>query len=67
MKVEKLPLKSMIKNGIISGLIFSIGNAFYDFFTNEPFDILKFILNFLIFGITFGAIFRFKYTKEDNK
>ncbi|NNE32070.1 MAG: hypothetical protein HKN40_06845 [Winogradskyella sp.] len=63
MKRESLPLKDVTKNGVLNGLFFSITMAGYDYFTDEPFSIMKFVFHFISFGFFMAISFRYKYTK----
>jgi hypothetical protein len=65
MKREKLPIKTVIKTGLLNGLLFAILMAGFDYFSNEPFSIKKFIFHFICFGFFMAISFRYKYTKEN--
>lgn len=60
---EKLPLKSIVMTGLLSGLFFTAAMAAYDYFTDEPFSMSKFLLHALFFGFFMGIAFRYKYMK----
>ena len=68
MEKELLPVKTIIKNGFISGLIYVIGSLIIDYFTDEPFSWVKYIVNFIIFGTIMAMFFRYRYvrTKEED-
>ncbi|MBU2929985.1 hypothetical protein [Winogradskyella psychrotolerans] len=62
--IEKLPLKKRIISGITSGLLYALLMAGYDYFTDVPFSILKFILHSVFFGLVMSYAFRYKVTKN---
>lgn len=67
MRREKLPLKKLIKSGFLNGLFFASTMAAFDYFTNEPFSIKKFLFHGLFFGFFMAIAFRYKYTKDNNQ
>jgi len=66
MAIERATLKRRIITGLLCGLLFSTIMAFFDYFTNEPFLLFKFVFNFFFFGLFMGIAFRYS-TKKDNK
>ncbi|WP_034058569.1 hypothetical protein [Lacinutrix jangbogonensis] len=44
-------IKNSLKLGVIYGLIFAGGFYIYDAFNDKPFDLNKFVFNFIIFTI----------------
>ncbi len=67
MEREKLPLKTIIKTGLLSGLFFAVTMAAFDYFTHEPFSIMKFLFHGLFFGLLMAIAFRYKYTNNNKK
>ena len=63
---EKLPLKTMTKIGLINGVFFALSMAIFDYFNDDSFSILKFIIHFVIFGFFMALSFRYKYTKNKD-
>ncbi len=51
MGINKSNLWSKIIYGIISGLVYAITLALIDYFREKDFDLIKFILGFVLFGI----------------
>ena len=66
MERERLSLKSLVIKGVINGLLFAIGMAAFDFFTNEPFSWIKFLFHGIFFGLFMAIAFRYKYLKNNK-
>lgn len=64
MKKGALPIKSQIISGVISGLMYAIGMALFDYFKDKPFSFTQFLIYFLSFGFVMSFVFRYKYAKE---
>lgn len=64
MKKERLSLKTSLKIGVISGSIFAILMAAFDYFDDESFSLIKFTVNLLVFGVVMAIVFRYKHTIE---
>nr|WP_321226401.1 hypothetical protein [uncultured Psychroserpens sp.] len=64
MKKEKLPLKTVITNGIVCGFFYAIIVAIKDIYDGEPLSVIKYVLHFFAFGVFMTAAFRYKYTKD---
>jgi len=61
---EKTKLK--IKSGIFSGLLFAMLMAGFDFYNEENFSVLKFMIHFAFFGGVMGIMAKEKVKKEAN-
>lgn len=64
MDIEKLSIKKRILIGVFSGLIYSLFMAGFDYYTNEPFSLLKFIFHFVFFGLFMGIALRYTNKKK---
>jgi len=64
--IEKLPLQKRVLTGVIIGVFYALMMAGYDYFTEESFSLLKFVLNALFFGLVMSYAFRYKVTKKKN-
>jgi len=64
LKKEKLPIKTVLKTGAIMGLAFAGTMAAFDWFDGKSFSILKFCLQFLIFGGIMALFNRYKPIKK---
>ncbi|WP_179335054.1 hypothetical protein [Winogradskyella costae] len=62
--IEKLPLKKRIISGVAIGLFYASLMAGYDYFTDEPFSLPKFLFNAFFFGLVMSYAFRYKITKN---
>lgn len=59
-------IKKPLKVGVIYGLVFASGFYIYDAFNDKPFDLNKFIYNFIIFTILIVAKEVYTNRKKDN-
>ena len=62
--------KTIIKSGLLSGIIYAGLMAGFDYSDGQDFRIWRFIFNLLFFGIFMGLINRYnlkKQTKKGNK
>jgi uncharacterized membrane protein len=66
MKKELRSKKDIVRQAAISGFIFAIVMAIFDFFSEAPFSFLKFIVHFLVYGLIMGFLFRYKRTKQSS-
>ncbi|MGJ8549983.1 hypothetical protein [Winogradskyella wichelsiae] len=64
--IEKLPLKKRIITGVAIGLLYTSLMAGFDYVTDKPFSLLKFLLNAFFFGLVMGYVFRYKITKNKD-
>ena len=64
MKRERLPIRTRVKVGLLSGVIFASGMAVFDYIDKQPFDIMEFLFYFIVYGLIFALIFPYKYTKD---
>ncbi|WP_417871972.1 hypothetical protein [Winogradskyella sp.] len=66
MKKEPIPLKKVIINGVINGLIFTLFmEGYYNFFTEDKFSLLRVFIHFFAFGFFMALIFRYQYRKKN--
>ncbi len=65
--IGKLSLKKRILSGFIFGLVYAITMAFFDYFTESPFNFGKFVFNGLFFGILMGFFIGFCGVKNKKK
>ncbi|MFB0903002.1 MAG: hypothetical protein QMB11_01350 [Nonlabens sp.] len=68
---EKLDYKSIVLSGSFGGLVYAIiMSIFYQFTGDEGFHFVKFVVDFLMFGLLVAAIIWWsmrKGKKENNK
>ena len=64
--IEKLPLKKRVVSGIGTGLLYASLMAGLDYFTDQPFSLLKFLFNAFFFGLAMSYAFRYKITKKKD-
>ncbi len=57
-------LKTRIISGSIGGLVFAIVMALFDYFDSKEFNLLKFVISSLIFGIFMFILVKTKNKKE---
>ncbi|MCF7569128.1 hypothetical protein L3X37_12240 [Sabulilitoribacter arenilitoris] len=57
-------LKSQIIYGIISGFVYAGFIAIVDYYRDKEFDLKKFIIGFVLFGIGMIIVARIKNKKE---
>jgi hypothetical protein len=62
----KLSKNYKIKIGVFSGLLFLSIITLFDLIDGEPFSILKFSLNTVVFGTIMSFIIRWKRTKTEE-
>ncbi|NRB82164.1 MAG: hypothetical protein HRU49_00055 [Winogradskyella sp.] len=62
----KLSGNYRIKIGVFSGFLFSSIITLFDLIGGEPFSVLKFSLNTVVFGTIMGFIIRSKRTKIEE-
>ena len=56
--------KSRIIYGSVSGLVYALVIALLDYFNDEEFDLRKFIIGFVIFGIAMMIFARMRKSKN---
>ena len=61
-----LPIKSIIRIGLFNGLFFVVTMATFDYVSNEPLSIPKFLFHAFFFGLAMAIAFRYKYTKKEQ-
>lgn len=61
--IEKLPLKKRILGGLTFGVIYASLMAGYDYITNVPFSLPKFLFHALVFGFLMSIVFKYKTKK----
>ncbi|MFD2550961.1 hypothetical protein ACFSQP_03935 [Bizionia sediminis] len=59
--------KSYIKLGLISGVMFALVMATFDYYMGRPFSIIKFAAHFVLFGLFNGYMAYRKVKKEEKK
>jgi len=52
----KAQTESIIKSGLLGGFIYALLMAGYDYSKEQDFRLLKFIINFLFFGLFIGLL-----------
>lgn len=52
--------KTKIKTGFFCGIFYAIIMAGFDFLDKENFHLLKFLFNFLFFGICMASMMKYK-------
>lgn len=57
-------LKHQIIYGVITGLIYASFIAIVDYFRGEAFDLKKFVIGFVFFGIAMFIVTKIKSKKE---
>ena len=58
--------KAFVNAGLISGLLFALVMAGFDYFREQPFSLLKFALHFVLFGAFNGYMAYRKHKKENT-
>lgn len=58
-----MDIKKYIITGLISGLVFAILLAGWDYYKQNPFSVLKFVIHTVVFGAFNGYM---TYRKEKN-
>jgi len=64
-KMEK-NIKLKIRTGVLSGLIFAVIMAGFEFYDEEKFSVLKFIFHAVIFGFFMGLMARDRSKKNTD-
>jgi len=59
-------IKLKIRTGVLSGLIFAVIMAGFEFYDENKFSVLKFIFHAVIFGFFMGLMARDKSKKNTN-
>ena len=60
-------IKTIIKSGLISGIIYAGLMAGFDYSDGQDFSMWRFIFNALIFGIFMGLMTRYNLKKQADK
>ena len=60
-------IKTIIKSGLISGIIYAGLMAGFDYSDGQDFRMWRFIFNALIFGIFMGLMTRYNLKKQADK
>ncbi|AXO79015.1 hypothetical protein DZC78_01005 [Olleya aquimaris] len=58
-----MDIKKYIITGLISGLVFAILLAGWDYYKQSPFSVLKFVIHTVVFGVFNGYMTYRKETK----
>lgn len=66
MSVQKTPWKSRIKLGLLSGLVYAGIMAAFDYMSNEPFHVVKFIFSTIFFGAFMALTTKWMVPKNKN-
>ncbi len=56
-----------IRSGIVSGLVFALITASFDYFNDQPFSVLKFAMHSVFFGLFNGYMVYRKFKKDQNE
>ena len=59
--------KVFIKSGLLSGLIYAILMAGFNYYDGEPFKIFKFLFHFFFFGLSMGLLASYNHKKTAQK
>ena len=59
--------KPFILSGILSGFVFALFMSGFDYFNDQPFLFIKFVMNFVFFGLFNGYMVYRKNKKDQNK
>ena len=59
--------KVFIRSGIISGLVFALIMAGFDYFKDQPFSVLRFAMHSVFFGLFNGYMAYRKFKKDQNE
>ncbi|WP_289046206.1 hypothetical protein [uncultured Olleya sp.] len=60
-----MDIKKYIITGLISGLVFAILLAGWDYYKQNPFSVLKFVIHTVIFGV-FNGYMTYRKAKNVN-
>jgi len=66
MNEEKLPVKSRIIHGLISGTIYAVIMAIFDYFSGKDFSFPKYLFHMIFFGLVMTIIFNKKYIRKEK-
>ena len=64
MKAEN---KLFIKTAVLSGLLYAVLMAGFEYSVGEGFKIMKFVFHAVFFGSSMGLLSRYNYKKEQRK
>lgn len=64
MKTEN---KIFLVSSLVSGLIYALLMALFDYSTGEEFKLMKFLFHFTFFGLSMGLLSRYNYKKRVKK
>lgn len=63
-----MDIKKIILTGLISGIVFALLMAGWDYYKEVPFSVLKFIIHFVLFALFNGYMsYRTEKKKLNNK
>jgi hypothetical protein len=65
--MKQLFNRKNLKLFLITGLIYAIGMAGFDYIDGKSFSYIRFLINFLFFGLLFTAGIHFTSKKSDSK
>ena len=63
----KTQTKSIIKGGLIGGIVYALGMAGFDYTDGENFKVWKFIFDLSFFGIFMSFMTRYNLKKQAEK
>ncbi|WP_243472102.1 hypothetical protein [Winogradskyella sp. MH6] len=68
MKKQPVPLKKVIINGLLNGLIFTLlMEVYYHYFTDDKFSLLRVFYYFFAFGVFSALTYRYQYQYRNKK
>jgi len=56
--------KSILISGLISGIVYAVLMAGFDYYDEKNFKVWRFIFNFVFLGILIGLVTRYNFKKE---
>ena len=59
--------KILIKTFFTAGIFFACGMALYGYWNEDEHLIWKFLIHFILFGLTMGILARRNYIKKNNE
>lgn len=59
--------KVFVKSGLLSGFIYALLMAGFNYSSGEPFSIFKFLFHFFFFGLSMGLLARYNHKRNTKK
>lgn len=56
-----------IKSGLLTGILYALIMAGFNYSSGEPFSIFKFLFHFFFFGLSMGLLARYNHKRASRK